>query len=136
MTGRPGSPARIQAFMPRWLIASFIAFVLSCYGFAAAAQARTSSIGVADDCKATVASIQHDTAPTAPHDDASSQDESDEYADLDDVGSDLNEFLTGVRPLLVPAVAAVWPPRLSPLTAPPPLLERPKRPPRGNFFLV
>src|SRR5215469_6130928 len=104
--------------MPRWLIASFIAFVLSCYGFAAAAQARTSGSNLADDCKVTVASIQQDTAPTAPADDASSQDDGDELADLDEAGSDLNEFLTGVRPLLVPAVAAVWPPRLAPLTAP------------------
>lgn len=119
--------------MPRWLIASFIAFVLSCYGFAAAAQGRMVGVDLADACKVTAASVQQDTAPAG---DVSSQDASDEFADLDEVGSDFNEFLTGVRPLLVPAVAAVWPPRLAPLTAPPPLLERPKRPPRGSLFLV
>ncbi|SCK38854.1 hypothetical protein VAR608DRAFT_3619 [Variovorax sp. HW608] len=118
--------------MPRWLIASFIAFVLCCFGFAAAAQARTGEVHPADDCKATVASIQQDKAPA---DDASSADTSDEVADLDEPG-DFNEFLTGIRPLLVPAVAAVWPPRLTPLGAPLPPLERPKRPPRGSVFLV
>jgi hypothetical protein len=119
--------------MPRWLIASFIALVLTCFGFAAAAQARTGGVHLADDCKATAASIQQDTAPA---DDASSADTSDEVADLDDPGSDFNEFLTGIRPLLVPALAAVWPPRLTPLGAPQPLIERPKRPPRGSVFLV
>jgi len=119
--------------MPRWLIASFIAFVLSCYGFAAAAQGSMSGSHSADDCKVTVASIQQDTPAD---DDASSEGSNGQVADLDEAGSDLNEFLTGVRPLLVPAVAAVWPPRLTPLTAPPPLLERPKRPPRGRLFLV
>ncbi|SEA76013.1 hypothetical protein [Variovorax sp. YR216] len=119
--------------MPRWLVASFIVFVLSCYGFAAAAQGRTSGIDLADACKAAVASIQQDTPPAG---DASSQDASDEFADLDEAGSDFTEFLTGVRPLLVPVVAAAWPPRLAPLTVPPPLLERPKRPPRASLFLV
>jgi len=119
--------------MPRWLIASFIAFVLSCYGFAAAAQGRTGAIHAADDCKVTLASIQQDTAPV---DKGSPQGTNGDLADLDEAGSDFTEFLTGVRPLVVPAVAAVWPPRLTPLSAPPPLLERPKRPPRGSFFLV
>ena len=119
--------------MPRWLIASFIAFVLSCYGFAAAAQGRTSGIHPADDCKVTAASIQQDIAPDH---NASPQGTNGDFADLDEAGSDFNEFLTGVRPLLVPAVAAVWPARLTPLSAPPPLLERPKRPPRGSLFLV
>ncbi|MBB3179704.1 hypothetical protein [Variovorax sp. Sphag1AA] len=116
--------------MPRWLIASLIVFLLSCFGFAATAQDRTSGFHHADECKVTVASIQHDTTPA---DDAAAQDE---IANLDEGGSDFTEFLTGVRPLLVPAVAAVWPPRLTALTAPPPLLERPKRPPRGTFLLV
>ena len=119
--------------MPRWLIASLIAFMLSCYGFAAMAQDRASGFHPAEDCKVAAASIQQDTAPAGG---TSSQDASDEVADLDEAGSDLNEFLTGIRPLLVPAVAAVWPPRLTPLTAPPPLLERPKRPPRYALFLV
>ncbi|MBO9649686.1 MAG: hypothetical protein J7605_14350 [Variovorax sp.] len=119
--------------MPRWLIASLIAFLLSCFAFAATAQDRTSGFHPVDECKVTAASIPHDTPPA---DDASAQDAGDEIANLDEGGSDLNEFLTGVRPLLVPAVAAAWPPRLTALTAPPPLLERPKRPPRGTFFLV
>lgn len=115
--------------MPRWLIASFIAFVLSCFGFTA--QART--VHLADNCEVTVASIQQDATPA---NDASSLDASDEVADLDEPGFDLNEFLTGIRPLLVPAVAAVWPPRLTPLGAPLPPLERPKRPPRGSVLPV
>jgi hypothetical protein len=119
--------------MPRWLVASLIAFVLSCFGFAAAAQARTGEIRLVHDCKATAASVQQDTAPA---DDASSADASDEVADLDEPGPDFNEFLTGTRPLLVPAVAEVWPPRLTPLRTPQPPLERPKRPPRGSVFLV
>jgi len=118
--------------MPRWLIASFIAFVLSCYGFAAAAQVSAGSFHHVDDCKVTAASI----LDKAPAGDAQSPDASDELADYDEAESDFTEFLTGVRPLLVPTVAAVWPPRQPPVTAPLPPLDRPKRPPRGTYFLA
>lgn len=118
--------------MPRWLIASFIAFVLSCYGFAAAAQVRASEFEHVGDCQPAAVSIDD----KASADGLQLQDAEDELAELDEAGSDFTEFLTGARPLLVPVVAAAWPPRHPPTTSPLPPLDRPKRPPRSHTFLV
>ncbi len=117
--------------MPRWLLASFIAFVLSCYGFAAAAQAGPAPQLAGDGHVAAAAVDDMALLDGLQFHDA----DDDLVADLDE-GSDLTEFLTGVRPLLVPAVAAVWPPRHLPATAPLPPLERLKRPPRSPFLFV
>lgn len=117
--------------MPRWLIASFIAFMLSCYGFAAAAQVRTTEFQPVDDCQLAAVSIEDKASAGNPQ----LHDADDELAELDEAGSDFTEFLTGVRPLLVPAVAAAWPPRHPPATSPLPPLDRPKRPPRSHTFL-
>jgi hypothetical protein len=115
--------------MPRWLIASFIAFMLACYGFTAAAQVWAGDLR---DGASELVSAQDPAAA----DDPSTPDADDETAGLDEAGPDLAEFLVGGHPLLLAASAAAWPPRPAPTSSPSPCLERPKRPPRGNAFPV
>ena len=114
--------------MPRWLATFLLAFVLSCCGFAAAAQVCASGAGPTPDGVAVLDALSAGDAVAADTDDGAS--------DLSDAGSDLTEFLTGPRPLMIPAVAAPWPPRATSLSQPSPLLERPKRPPRGDALPV
>jgi hypothetical protein len=113
--------------MPRWLVAFLLAFVLSCCGFAAAAQVCAGSAATPDGV------LVQDALSAG---DAVAADTDDGASDLSDAGSDLTEFLTGPRPLMIPAVAAPWPPRATPPSEPSPPLERPKRPPRGTAFPV
>jgi hypothetical protein len=61
--------------MPRWLVASLIALVLSCYGFAAAAQVRTGAARAA--IGAEVAALDN-----LPANDAQACDVDEESADV------------------------------------------------------
>jgi len=111
--------------MPRWLIASFFAFLLSCYGFATFAQVGAS--GPHDSFSKLATSAQDPSSPA----DSLASDADDETAGLDEASLDCTECLTGWQPLLFAPVASAWPPRSASTGSPSPWLERPKRPPRG-----
>ncbi|MGJ7508213.1 hypothetical protein [Variovorax sp. GT1P44] len=112
--------------MPRWLVASLIAFMLSCFGFAAAAHGSAS----APDRDGAVPThvVQHDLSAS----DASGHDTEDASALQDDVGSNCAEAATGeFRAFL--AVSASQPVPQPAMTATPsPFLAQPKRPPRDR----
>jgi hypothetical protein len=111
--------------MPRWLIASFFAFLLSCYGFATFAQVAASE---PHDGIGKLTTSAQDASSAA---DPLTPDADDEAAGLDEANLDFTECLTGEHPLLVAAVTSAWPPRSASTSSPSPWLERPKRPPRG-----
>lgn len=111
--------------MPRWLIASFFAFLLSCYGFATFAQVGASEPH--DGISKLATSAQDPSSPADPL----TPDADDETADIDEASLDVTECLTGGKPLLIAAVASAWPPQSASTSSPSPWLERPKRPPRG-----
>jgi hypothetical protein len=111
--------------MPRWLIVSFVAFLLSCYGFVTFAQVGASE---SLDGISKVATAGQDSSSPA---DPTPADADDDSAALDEASLDFTDCLTGGQPLLVAAVASAWPPQSASTRSPSPWLERPKRPPRG-----
>ena len=116
--------------MPRWLIASFFAFLLSCYGFATIAQAGGSE---PYDGTGKLVTVVQDASSMG---DPLNPDANDETAGLDEASPDFTECLTGGQPLVVEAIASAWPPRSAANSSPSPWLERPKRPPRSTALPV
>jgi hypothetical protein len=115
--------------MPRWLVASLIAFMLSCFGFAAVAHGSANS---PDHGGVQLVHVQQDlSASDTPADDAE-----DASALQDEVGSNCTEAATGeFRAFL--AVSASQPVPQPAMTATPsPFLAHPKRPPRDRAFLL
>ena len=119
--------------MPRWLIASILAIVLSCYGFAALAQNVTGvhlhgqSSGGQD-----VAQLVADSAaPPAPADDGPYNDAIDTATGHSEPGYDHAEAVDAFQRISRALRFSEAPARPLPTVTPSPLLERPKRPPRG-----
>ena len=117
--------------MPRWLIASILAIMLSCYSFGALAQTVPGVHGHG---------VQQDTAQMQLKAVISSSDD-DEPQPLSDkidvataahgeTGYDHAEAFDGLQRLRGPQRLSELPVKALPTVAPTPLLERPKRPPR------
>lgn len=117
--------------MPRWLIASILAIMLSCYSFGALAQTVS---GVHAH------GLQQDTVQMQLEAVVSSEDD-DEPQPLSDkidvataahgeTGYDHAEAFDGLQRLRGPQRLSELPVKALPTVAPTPLLERPKRPPR------
>jgi hypothetical protein len=115
--------------MPRWLVASLIAFMLSCFGFAAVAQGSASS---ADVGGAQLTHIQHDFLAG----DASPSDVEDASALQDEVGSNCIEAVAGEFPIFLAVSASQSVPQPAMTSTPSPFLALPKRPPREHAFIL
>ncbi|MDM0105166.1 hypothetical protein QTH97_09505 [Variovorax sp. J22R24] len=116
--------------MPRWLAASFIAFVLSCFGFAAVAHSSTHAL---DHCSASLAQVQHDLSPSSdtPLDDAE-----DASAAQDEVSSGCTEAAAGGFHAFIAIHASQPVPQPAMSATPSPFLAQPKRPPRDHAFIL
>ncbi|RYZ12435.1 MAG: hypothetical protein EOO24_03320 [Comamonadaceae bacterium] len=118
--------------MPRRLFAIVIAFVLSCYGFAALAHGVLPALGHARTCQvdagAGAAPIVHSSSAVDEGTDGIVA----ELPDPGEIGTDFAEMVdAGQRPgtaVLLPAAPAA----VQLASGPHPLLERPKRPPRAS----
>ena len=119
--------------MPRWFVASFFAFLISCYGFATFAQFGASEPHDGHSGIGKLAKAAQDPSSSA---DPLTPDADDDTTGLDEASQDLTECLTGGQPLLVAAIASAWPPQSASNSSPSPWLERPKRPPRGIALSV
>lgn len=107
--------------MPRWLVASLLAILLSWAGFGATAQPLA---GVCDVPAAT----QAEALPAAL---ALPDTEGDVGDAPGDIAADQIEVIGGVQPLFMPVL--FWKLQLLPAdaSAPSPALDLPRRPPRG-----
>ncbi|MBT2323314.1 hypothetical protein J7E62_13255 [Variovorax paradoxus] len=117
--------------MPRWLIVSVLALLLSCLGFGAAAQGLAS---VADrpDC-----SSQALTASASPIDDGAAGEPADASVAPGEAASDHQGEAIGGHPAsFVPVLLSQPAPQPAVTQAPSPAPERLQRPPRGDAFLA
>ncbi|MDM0077282.1 hypothetical protein QTH90_22940 [Variovorax sp. J2P1-59] len=116
--------------MPRWLAASFIAFVLSCFGFAAVAHSSTHAI---DHGAASVTHVQHDLSASS---DAPVDDTEEASALQDEVNSGCTEAAAGALRAFLAVSASQPVPQPAMSATPSPFLAQPKRPPREHAFLL
>ena len=119
--------------MPRWLIASILAIVLSCYGFAALAQnvVGVHAHGQASDAPTAAQMVADLAAPSVPADDSPFNDAIDTATGHAEPGFDHAEAVDAFQRIARPLRLSEAPARRLPTVTPSPLLERPKRPPRG-----
>ena len=116
--------------MPRWLAISFIAFVLSCFGFAAVAHSSTHSL---DHGGAKPTQMQHDLSASV---DAAAGDTEDASALQDEVNSGCTEAATGGFQAFLAVFASEPVPQPAMNATPSPFLAQPKRPPRDRAFIL
>jgi len=117
--------------MPRWLAISFIAFVLSCFGFAAVAHSSTHSLD-RGGAKPTQ-QVQHDLSASV---DAAAGDTEDASALQDEVNSGCTEAATGGFQAFLAVFASEPVPQPAMSATPSPFLAQPKRPPRDRAFIL
>ncbi|MDL9999711.1 hypothetical protein QTI24_13915 [Variovorax sp. J22P240] len=116
--------------MPRWLAASFIAFVLSCFGFAAVAHGSTHS---RDHGGASLTQVQLDLSASV---DAPVDDTEDASALQDEANSGCTEAATGGVQAFLAVFASEPVPQPAMSATPSPFLAQPKRPPRDRAFIL
>ena len=116
--------------MPRWLAVSFIAFVLSCFGFAAVAHSSTHSL---DRGGAKLTQVHHDLSASV---DAPVSDTEDPSALQDEVNSGCTEAATGGFRDFLAVLASEPVPQPAMSATPSPFLAQPKRPPRDRASIL
>jgi len=116
--------------MPRWLAASFIAFVLSCFGFAAVAHSSTHSL---DHSGASLTQLQHVLSASV---DAPVDDTEDASALQDEVNSGCTEAAASGFQAFLAVFASEAVPQSAMGATPSPFLAQPKRPPRERAFIL
>ncbi|MDP9900600.1 hypothetical protein [Variovorax ginsengisoli] len=123
--------------MPRWLIASILAIMLSCYSFGALAQAvpgvhphgpQQGTAQMQAEALVSLVSSQQDPQDDEPQPLSDKIDVA--TAAHGETGYDHAEAFDGLQRLRGPQRLSEPPARPLPTVAPTPLLERPKRPPR------
>jgi hypothetical protein len=115
--------------MPRWLVASVIAFMLSCFGFAAVAHGSTNS---PDHGGAQLTHVQHELSAN----DAPVNDTEDASTLQDEVSSGCTEAATGGFQAFLAVFASEPVPQPAMSATPSPFLAQPKRPPREHAFIL
>ncbi|MBT2302229.1 hypothetical protein J7E70_17355 [Variovorax paradoxus] len=117
--------------MPRWLIVSVLALLLSCLGFGAAAQNPAS-----DDRQQGCAS-QVQASSASPFDDHAAADTADASTAPGEAAADHGlEAIGGSHQAFVPVLLSEPAPRPAAARAPSPAPERLQRPPRGGAFVA
>jgi hypothetical protein len=118
--------------MSRWFAATVLAIMLSCYGFAVFAQGMVGAGHAGGETPACVTSVSLSDALAAND----AMDASDELASHDEAGSEHAELVDARYPAPAPLLLSEQPRGLALTSTLSPLLERPKRPPRGSTALV
>ena len=113
--------------MSRWFAATVLAIMLSCYGFAVFAQNMVGAGHAGDETPTCVTSVSLSN---------DAMDASDELASHDEAGSEHAELVDARYPAPAPLLLSEQPRGLALTSTLSPLLERPKRPPRGTTALV
>jgi hypothetical protein len=108
--------------MPRWLLVSVLALLLSCLGFGAAA---------AQSCNS-----HAQTASAFPFDDGASGDSADASFAPGEAASDHVEAIGGCPDSFAPALFSQPAPQPAATNAPSPSIDRLRRPPRGDALIA
>lgn len=120
--------------MPRWLVASIFAFVLSCFGFAAVAHGSTHAF---DHAEAGLTQLQsHPSSSLSAGSDAPVHDSEDASSLQDEVNSGCTEAATGAFQAFLAVIASEPVPQPLMTATPSPFLAQPKRPPRDRTFIL
>jgi hypothetical protein len=118
--------------MPRWLIVSVLALLLSCLGFGAAAQNPASVMDRADCSTSQVLA-----ASASPIDDGAAGEHADASVAPGEAASDhQGEAIGGLPATFAPVLLSQPAPQPAVTRAPSPALERLQRPPRDDAFVA
>jgi len=119
--------------MSRWLAATVLALLLSCYGLAVFAQGLVGAGHAGGGTQACVTSVSLPDAAGASGTQAGDATEiAEELPSHDEAGSEHAELVDGRHPAPTPLLRSEQPLGLALASALSPLLDRPKRPPRGT----
>jgi hypothetical protein len=114
--------------MSRWFAAFVLAIMLSCYGFAVFAQGLVGAAGHAGGgTQACVTSVSLSDAHAGD-----AMEVAEDLPSHDEAGSEHAELVDGRHPAPAPLLLSEQPRGLALTSTLSPLLDRPKRPPRGT----
>ena len=123
--------------MSRWFAATVLSILLSCFGFAVSAQGLVGAAHTSDGAQSCVTSMAlSDVSDTAKAHAGDATELADELPFHDEAGSEHAELVDARYPAPAPLFLPEQPRGLALTPALSPLLDRPKRPPRGTALVA
>lgn len=121
--------------MSRWFAATVLSILLSCFGFAVFAQGLAGAAHTRDGAQSCVTSLAlSDTSDASKAQAGDATELADELPSADEAGAEHAELVDARHPAPAPLLLSQQPRALALTPALSPLLDRPKRPPRGTAF--